>query len=156
MNVLLGLYKRAFLFKVGNNSFSCLVSVHSGVSGVVGCYFRVVCKHVYYRQVVSQSYLKVVRVVRRSDFNHAGSEIHFNVFVRHNRYLTVNNRQNKSFAHKVSVSFIVRVYRNGGISEQCFGSCGCKLKITAAVRERIAQVPEMTCLLLVFNLSVRN
>ena len=105
---------------------------------------------------MAQSHLKVVRVVRGSNLNNAGSEIRFNIIVRNNGDLTVNYRQNKCLAHKVLIAFVIRVYRNGGIAEQCFGACGGKLQVTAPVLKRVTQMPEMPCLLLVLNLRVGN
>ena len=105
---------------------------------------------------MAQSHLKVVRVVRGSNLNNAGSEICFNIIVRNNGDLTVNYRQNKGLAHKVLVALVIRVYRNGGIAEQCLGARGGKLQITAPVLKRVTEMPEMPCLLLVLNLRVGN
>ena len=156
MNVLLNLNQRALFFKVINDSLSCLVSVHSCVFRVIGSNLSVIGQNVYNRQVMAQSHLKIVRVVGGGNLNNACAEIRFNIFVGNNGYLAVNKRKNQRFAHKVLVSFIVRVYRNRRIAQKGFGA-GCrKLQIAAAVRKRIAQMPEMPSLLLVLNLRVGN
>ena len=156
MDVFLNFNESALFFEVFYDSFSRLVSVHSRVFRVIGSNLRVIGKHIYNRQIVAQTHLKVVRVVGGGNLNNACAEIRFNIFVGNNGYLAVNKRKNQRFAHKVLVSFIVRVYRNRRITQKGFGA-GCrKLQIAAAVLKRIAQMPEMPGLLLVLNLCVGN
>ena len=116
----------------------------------------IVCKCINNLKVVSEANLKVVRVMGRCDLNAACSEIHFNIVIGNYRDLSVNDRKNKRLADNILVSFIIRVNCNCGIAEHCLGSCRCKLKIAASVLERIAKMPEVTCLILIFNLGVRN
>ena len=105
---------------------------------------------------MTQTHLKVVRVVRRRDFNRTGTEIFIDIFIRNNRNFTVDKRKNEHFSHKIFISFVVRVNRNGSIAEKCFGTCCGNYNIFAAILNRIFYMPEMTVLLGIFNLSVRQ
>ena len=67
---------------------------------------------------MAQTHLKVVGIVRGRDFNRAGTEIYLNVIVRNNGYLTVNERKYKRFTYNILISFIIRIYRNGGIASK--------------------------------------
>ena len=48
---------------------------------------------------MAQTYFKIVRVVRGSNFNNARSEIHLDIIIGNNGYFAVNKRQNKGLAH---------------------------------------------------------
>ena len=152
--VILDFNESTLRFKVGNDGFSCLVSVHARIFRIIVGDLCIVCHNIDNLKVMAQTDFKVVGVVSGSDFNNARSEIHFNIFIGNNGNLTVYYGQDKSFADYILVSFIVRVDRNGGIAEQSLGSCCCKLHIAASVLERIAKMPEMTRLILIFNLCV--
>ena len=154
MLVILNSYKEAALFKVLNYLLSCLVSVHAGISRVVVNDLCVLCENVDDRQVMPCTYLKVVRIVCRCDLYNARTELHINIAVRNNRYLPVDKRQENRFADNVLVSLVLWVYSDSGITQQRFRSCRSKLDISAAVCKRVSQVPEMTCLILVLDLSV--
>ena len=95
-----------------------------------------------------QADLKVVRVVRRGDLDDAGAEVHLDIVVADNRNLAANQRQDDRLADQVLVALVLRVDGNGGIAEHRFRAGGGQLEIAAAVRERVAQVPEVTGLLL--------
>ena len=154
MAVILGFYKRAFRLKVGDYRFSRLIPIHTGIFRIIGGYLCVLGKDVYYRQIMAKTHFKVVRIVRRGYFDNAGAEIYFNVIVGNDRYLAVNYRQYQRFAHYILISFIVGVYRNGGIAEQSFGAGGGEFNVAASVAERVAQMPEMPRLVLILYFGV--
>ena len=105
---------------------------------------------------MAQTDLEVVRVMRGGDLNDTGSEVYLDIIIGDNGYLSVDKRQDERLADDVLISFIVRVDGDGGIAEQGLGSGRCKLKIAASVLERIAKMPEVTRLLLIFDLGVRD
>ena len=76
---------------------------------------------------MTKTNLKVVGIVCGGNFNNTRTKVHFNIIVCYNGYLAMNDRQNKGFAHNILIAFIVGVYCNRGITEQCFGTCGSKL-----------------------------
>ena len=59
-------------------------------------------------------------------------------------------------ADDILISFVIGVDGDCGIAEQGLGSGRCKLKIAASVLERIAKMPEVTRLILIFDLGVRD
>ena len=99
---------------------------------------------------------KVVRVVCRSDFNNTRSLFHICVFVTDNRDFLVKERKDYMTAVEVLVTLIVLVDGNSSITEHCFGTGCCNFKVLACFLNLIEQMPEMTVLLLVFNLGIRN
>ena len=154
VGIILDFYDCALFFKIFNDRLSRFHSVHSGVLAPFGFNVSVIGKGVNYLKVMPQTDLEVIRIMSRSNLNTACSEVHFNIFIRNDGNLPVDDRQNKRFADNILVSLVVRVDGNGSITEHCLRSCCCKLEVTASVLERIAKMPEVTCLILVFNLSV--
>ena len=152
--VFLCLDKKSALFKILYDLLSCVVSVHSGISRVVVHYLCVLGEYIYDRQIVSCTDLKVIRVVRRGDLYNTRSEFHINIAVRNNRYLSVHQRQKHRLSDDVLVPLVLGVDSDSRITQQSLRSCRCKLHISAAIGQRISQMPEMTCLILVFNLSI--
>ena len=141
-------------FEVFNDGFARFVSVHSGVLRVVVRDFRVGSKAYFHGEVLSSADFKVVRVVSGSDFNAACTLVKLSVLVAYYRNASSNERKSYVFADEVLISFVVRVYRNRSISEQCFRTCGSNLNESAAAYERITDVPEVAVLLAVVNLGV--
>ena len=116
----------------------------------------VVGKYSYDRETAALTYLVVVRVVRRSDFYNARALFHVGVLVAYDRDFLVDKRQNNMTAVKVLVALVVLVDCNGGIAEHCFGTCRGDFKHLACFLNFIKNMPEMSLLLLVFDLSVGN
>ena len=106
--------------------------------------------------------LKVVRVMCRSNFNYTGTKFHINIGIGNNRKLTVYNRKKKLLANEILITVIIRVYGNCGITQHGFRTCGCELdKLRCAyasivLNQRILNVPEMACLLLILYLGIGN
>ena len=92
----------------------------------------------------------------RCDFNNTRTKFHINITVGNYRYLSVNYRKNYRLTYVILISVIIRVNCHSSISEHCLRSCGSHLYISAAIGKRIAQMPEMSCLLLILNLSIRE
>ena len=157
VDMLLDLYEKSLCFEIGYHSLSRFISVHTRVLAAVLLVDRSVVVHdVEYRQVVAQSHLVVVGVMSRGDLYNAGSEVHFNILVGDDRYLSVGERQLHGLADNVLVSLVVRVNRNRRIAEKRFGTRGGDLHEAAAVGERVVDMPEVTLLLLVLALYVRD
>ena len=143
--------------EVGNHRLSCLVSVHTRVlSADVLADSCIVVHHMDNGQVVALAYFKVVGVVRGGNLNAARAEFHINVIVRNNGDFSVGQRKLQHFADDILVALVGRVYRNGGVAEQCFGAGRCDFEVAASVRKRVVDVPEEAVLLLVLALDVGN
>ena len=150
------LYEKPLCFKIGYHSLSCLVSVHSGVfSAVFLVYRRVIVHDVDYRQIMAKTYFIVVRVMCGSYLYDARSEIHFDIFIRNDRYLTVGERELYHFPDYALIAFVIGMNSYRGIAEKCFGTRGRDLNIAASVGERIVDMPEVTLLFLIHALDIR-
>ena len=156
MAVILNLDERALRLEVFDNGLSRFISVHARIFRIVIGNLRIICEDIDHRKIVTKSDLKVIRVMGRCNFDNARSEVYFNIIIGNNGDLPVDYREYESLADYILISLIVRVDRNGCVAQKGFGSGGCKLKVSAAVLERIAQMPEVTRLILIFNLGVRN
>ena len=154
MAVFLYLYESAFLFQVLDYLLSCLIAVHACICGIVVNDGGVVVHYVDNGQVMTETYLEVVGVVSRSYLNNTCTEVHLNIIIGNNGYLTVNDRQDNCLADEVCVALVLGVYSNSCIAEESLGTSGSKLQITVGVLDLIAEVPEMACLILVSNLSI--
>ena len=150
------LHQISAVAKVVYYCLSCLVALHSGIFSAVFVYMSIIGHYVYDRKIVAQTDLKVIGVMRRSYLDSAGAEIHLDIIVSNNRYFGADKRQSDLFADKILISFIIRIDRNGSIAEQRFRSGRGKLNISAAVGQRITQMPEISVLFAVFDLSVRD
>ena len=144
----------SFSFKVINDSLSCFISVHSGIFRIIVCDFSVISHDIDNFKVMTKSYFKVVRVMGRSNLYNACTKVHFNIIICNDRYFSVNDRKNNCFADQIPVAFIIRIYCNSGIAKQCFRTCCCKFKILVCILDFVAKMPEMTCLVFIFNLGV--
>ena len=101
------------------------------------------------------SYLKVVRVVCRCDFYASGSELFVYVSICDNRDLTVGQRKLQHFSYNICISFILRIDSYGSIAEQSLRTGRCDFYEAAFFSNyRVVDVPEVACLLLIFNLCI--
>ena len=101
------------------------------------------------------SYLKIVRVVCRCNFNASGSELFVYVSICDNRDFTVGQRKFQHFSYNISVSFILRIDSYGSIAEQSLRTGRCDFYEAAFFSNyRVVDVPEVACLLLIFNLCI--
>ena len=156
MIVIFYFYQCAFCFQIFYDGFTCFVAVHSGVFLVFIDNLRVVCHYIDNWQIVAKSYFKVVRVVCRRDLYDTGSKFHIYVIIRNQRNLAVNQWKDKHFSNQIFVSFIVWIDSHRRISQKSFRT-GCRqIDITASIRKRIAQMPEMSLLIFVLYLGIGN
>ena len=154
MVVIFYLDKVSALFKVLNDSLTSLKTIHTCILGIVFSDLGIICHDIDDLKVMTLSYLKVIRVMRRSDLNYTGTEIDINIIVGNNGDLTTYKRKDQHLADDILISLVLGIYCYSSITEKCLGSCSSKLDITAAVLERITKVPEMTCLIFVLNLGI--
>ena len=129
MAVFLYFNESTLSFEVFNYLLSCLISVHSCISRIVVNNSSVVVHNVDNREIVAETYFKVVRVMCRSYLNNTCTEVHFNVIVSNDRYFTVNERKYDHFANEVLVTLISRIYCYSSIAEECLRTCCSELKI---------------------------
>ena len=91
----------------------------------------------------------------RCNFNASGSELFVYVSICDNRDFTVGQRQFQHLSYQIFVSVIFRVYRYCGISQKCLRTGRCDLyEFSFFTDYRVVDVPEVACLLLIFNLCI--
>ena len=156
VGVLLDLDEIPLLLQVFDDGLSGLIAVHAGILAAGLGHGGVVVHHLDDRQVVAAADLIVVRVVRRGDLDDAGAELHVDIVVADNRNLAANQRQDDRLADQILVTLVLGVDRNSGIAEHRLRAGGGQNDLSAAVAERVAQVPEVARLLLILNLGVRD
>ena len=108
------------------------------------------------------SYFKVIRVMCRSDLYNAGTKFHIYIGIRNDRNLTVYNRQQNLSANQMLITLVGRVNCNRTVAQHGFRTGGrkfqkfCRAYLSIFIDQRIFDMPEMTSLLFVYNLCIRN
>ena len=155
MNVVFNLNQKSLCIKVSYHSFSCFVSVHTGIlsAKIVNC--SIIIKYVNLWKVMSFTNLKIVRIVSGSNLNNTSSEFLINIAVCDNRYLSICKWKVYFLSNKICISFIIRINSKCRITKKCLWTSSSYLYISSFFTNyRIIDMPEMSCLLLVFNLCI--
>ena len=100
--------------------------------------------------------LKVVEIMSRCDFYSAGTQFGVGMFVGDNRDQTASDRQTDIFAHQMCIAFIRRVHRDRHVGQHRFRARGGHADETAAVLQRIFEMPEFAVDLPRFDLKIRD
>ena len=154
--VVLHFYQSTFCFQICYDGFSCLIAVHTGIFFIFIYDLSIFCQHIKNRQVVAQTYFKVVRVVGRCNLYNTGSKFHIYILICDQRNLSVYQWKDQHLSYQVFVSFIVWIYCYGSISQQSLRTgCG-QIDIAAAICKWVAQMPEMSLLVFVLYLCIGN
>ena len=103
---------------------------------------------------MAQTDFIVVGVVSRGDLDDTGPELGVCVFIAHEGDLLADEGQDEHLADLVLVAGVLRVDRDGGIAEHGLGTGGSELQVAGAVGEGIAQVPERTVFLFIFDFGI--
>ena len=90
----------------------------------------------------------------RGDLYAARTEADLNVIVCNNGDLTVNDRKQYLFADEMLGVLVLGVDRNGGITEHGLGTGGSYLNVALLTDNGVLDVPEVSGLILVFDLGV--
>ena len=154
MVVVLDLDEVSACLKILNDKLTSLVSVHACILGIILSDLCIRCENIYNLKAMSESDLKVVRIVCRCDLNYTCTEFNINVVVCNDRDPSANERKDQHLADHVLVSLILGVNCNRCIAKECLRSCCSKLNIACTILKGISQMPEVTGLILILNLSI--
>ena len=90
----------------------------------------------------------------RGDLNAAGSEFLVNIIILDHGDLAADERQDQHLADAVLIALVLGIDGNSRIAKQRLGTGRSKLNISRPVFQRIAQMPERTLLVFVFNFGI--
>ena len=156
MSMVFNLNKITLLFQVSYNCLTGLVAIQALVFTTVFIYNTVIVQNTNNFQIVTQTDFKVVGVMGRSHLYASSTKFHLSIIVRNHRNFLINKRQNDLFANNRGIPFIVGIYAHTRVTQHSFRACSCNNYFTIAVCQRITNVPQMTGLVHVLNLSVRQ
>ena len=92
----------------------------------------------------------------RGDLHHASTELNIHIIIGNHGNLSMHDGQDQGLAYHTFIALVIGVHRHGCIAQQGLRSGGGQLQVAAAVLKGIAQVPEVTGLILVLHLCVRD
>ena len=144
--VRLDLLEQSGRLEVGDDALARLEAVEAAIGGrrrVVQR--RVGGEDVDQRQAVALADLEVVEVVRGRDLHAAAAECGVDVLVGDDRDRAIGQRQADRAADEVTVALVLGMHGDRGIAEHGLGARRRDHDVAAAIRERIAQVPELPC-----------
>ena len=113
------------------------------------------------RKIVSEPYLVVVHVMRRSDFQASGTESHLHITVLDDRNFLVYQRDEDLPAFQPMIPFVFRIYTYGGIGHDSLRTCSGDddvfvSRIPVSVRNEISQMIELADCVLVNHFLIAD
>ena len=156
MGIGLGLDEVALGLQIGHNGLAALVAVHALVLAAVLVDGAVVGDDADDLQVVAQAHLEVVGVMGGGHLHGTGTEADLAVLIAHDGDLAVHDGQDAGLADQMLELLVLGVDGHTGIAHHGFRTGGGHHNIAAAIRERIADIPQMTGLVHILHLGVRQ
>ena len=162
VGIVLDAHQKPHLVQLLHDGLPGLVTVHSGELSAVFIDGGIVVHDVDLRKVVPLSHLEVVRVMGGGDLHHAGPEFHVHIRIRNDGDQPVHEGQKHLSSHQILIARILRVHGHCRISQHGLRTGGGELQelrfagLSVLIRQRIFDVPEMACLLLIHHLRVGN
>ena len=90
MRVVFDAHEESHLVQFFDNLFACGIALHTRKLAAVFVDGRIVIHNIDFRQVMTFADLKVVGVVRRRNLDNAGTKLHVDVRICHNRNLSLD------------------------------------------------------------------
>ena len=150
----LGLHQIALLLQILHDLLAALIAVHSVVGAAVFVDLAIIADAADDLQVVAQTHLKVVGVVGGGHLHSAGTKAQLHVIIRHDGDLPVHDGQDTGFAHQMLEPLVLRVHGHAGIAHHGLGPGGSHDEVTGAVRQGIADMPQVAGLVHILHLGV--
>ena len=138
---------------------SSLISIKTFVLAAIFIDGSIIIHNVDFREAMALTYFEVVRVVSRSNLNYTCTKFHIYIAILNHRDFTLCYRKPNCLPLKIGISLILRIYRYSCISKHGLRTGGGKFKEVGCTRlsifhNRVFDMPEMSCLLFVFNLCI--
>ncbi len=150
----LGLHQIALLLQVADNGLAARIAVQPGVGAAVFVDSAVIPDNADDLQIVPLAHLKVVWVVGGGHLHRTGSEADLTVLVPHNGNLPVHNGQYAGLSNQVLKPLVLRVHGYAGVAHHGFRPGGGDYQVAGAVGQRIADMPQVTGLVLILHLRI--
>ncbi len=150
--MLLDLDHQAQFFQIGHDGLAGHKAVHAAVflgRFVVDLGGQV--EHRDHRQVVADTDLVVVLVVRRRDLDHAGAEFLVHIVVGNDGDLAAHQRQGHGLADQMLVALVFRVDHHGHVAQHGFRAGGGHHQLAFAAGQGVGDVPQAAVFFLVFD-----
>ena len=148
------LHKIPLFLQVLHDLLAALVAVHSMVRSAVFIDSTIVADAADHLQMVPLAHLKVIGIVGGGHLHCAGSKAQLHVIVCHNGDLPVHDGQDAGLSDQVPKPLVLWVHGNAGVSHHRLRTGGGHHQIAGAIRERVANMPEMTRLVHILHLRV--
>ena len=156
---LLDLLEQAVLLEPRHHGLAALVAAHPGELAVAVHHDGVLVEDVDLLEVVGLAHGVVVGVVRRRDLDEARAKAGVHVPVGEDRDLAVHDGQAHHPAHELGLLGVLRGDGDARVAEHGLRARGRHRDVVDAVHgldERVAQIPEVSLLVLVLRLVVRD
>ncbi len=155
MAVVFDLLQQTQFPEIFHDPLSCLISLHAGILACIFIHNSPVVHDPDLLQIMTQTHFKVIGIVSRCYLDHTCPELLVYIRICNHRDLPVHQGQYDSFPDQITVSLILRIDCNGGISEHRLGSGGGYCHKSATVFYRIPDMPEAAILLFMLHFCVR-
>ncbi len=157
VRVIVDLHQEAAFFKRSHHGFPAGVSVHPGkvAPGVLG-HRTVQTNHLDLGKRLTPPDLVVVRVVRGRHLHRPAPHLRIGRLIRHDRNLSPDQGQRHVLADGVLEALVVRVNGHTRITQHRFRPRCCHDHVGPSVYARIPDVPQVTILLDLVHLEVRD
>ena len=154
MSIGLDLLHIALLFKILDDRRPALQPVHAAVLAGVLVHPALVVDDADDGQIVPETELEIVGIVRGGDLHRAGAEAYLDIIVRDDGDDPVRQRQTEHAPHISRHALVLGIDRDRGVAEHGLGTGGRDGERTVAVRKRIAVIPQVGLLLSIFDFRV--
>ena len=141
------LHQKPLFFQILHHDPARLIAVHAGIFSAPVIHGGIVVQNIDFFQPVPLSHLKIIRIMRGSNLHTACPELLIDILIGNDRDLPVCKRKLQHFSDQMTVSFILRIYSNGSITQKSFRTSRCYFYIVTRLADnRIVDVPEETVL----------
>ena len=155
----LDVVEQVVLLEPLDDGLAALLAGHAGELAVALDDHRVLIEDINLRQVVGLTHGVIVGVVSRGDLDEAGAKVGIDVPILKDGDLAVHDGELDGLTHKSGLLGVLRGDGDARVAEHGLGARGGDDDVILAVDrlgQRVAQVPQVAILVLIFGLVVRD
>ena len=156
MAVILHLHQLSQRRQVGNDGVPALVAVHAGVLTHFSGHPAFLVDDHDMLKVMAHGDIEVVGIVSRGDLYRSGPEFLLDIFVLDQGDPPPDDGQDQILPEVLGITFVTLGDGDGRIPKECLRPCGGDGDEIFGALHLVADVPEMTGLVAVFHLDVRD